>query len=117
MRRSAVAAWCAGMAALAVIGTAGAPQNVPRHPPAGTQIVPKDPGAPSAPGARADNCSLEPISTADLDALRGVILELLAKHEAARGAFIRAEAKLPQDCMRARAIFYLRSLPLAKAAG
>jgi hypothetical protein len=87
---------------LAVVVGAGAQQFVPK-------------GAP--PEARPDSCALGKVSATDLESLRGMILELLAKQEAARESFLKAEANLPQDCVRVRAIFYLQALPRARGAG
>jgi hypothetical protein len=120
MKRSVVTALCAGIAALAVIGTAGAPQNVPR-PPVSAQGVPKAPALPETPqgsaGTKVDNCSLAPISAKELEAVRGVILGFLEKREKARDDFVKAEAIVPQDCLRARAVFYLRVLAVVKSLG
>ncbi len=63
-----------------------------------------------------DNCSLG-ISAAELQALRETILGLLAKFPSERDSFIKAEAGVPADCTRQKAIFYMRSLVVARNRG
>ena len=107
---------CAGIAALVLAGAAGAQQNIPG--------IPKAPSSPSAPRgdsfgrapALDDNCALA-VSAKELDALRDVILGLLAKSPSKRDEFLKAEADVPADCARQKAVFYMRSLVLARGKG
>jgi len=63
-----------------------------------------------------DHCSLG-VSGEELQALRETILGLLAKAPSKREDFLRAEVSVPADCTRQRAIFYMRSLALARSKG
>jgi hypothetical protein len=129
MIRPAAAAWCAGLAALVGAGLAGAQQNIPREsqilvaPPVVSAPTPK-PGVMQqqvppdrVPAQPAENLCALAIGAAELDALREVILGLLAKSPSRRDEFLKAEADVPADCARQKAIFYMRSLVVARNRG
>ena len=132
------AALCAGIAALVVAGITGAQQDIPRAPsriPSSPetkpiprtvppeprrvprQDVPRGRGWPSAGAEATENpCALD-ISATELQALREVILDALASDPAERNAFLEADARVPEDCTRQKALFYMRSLAVARSRG
>jgi hypothetical protein len=76
--------------------------------------------SPTPPGSAAteeDKCSLPSVTTKDLQTLRSVILDQLASRAADRDDFLKGDAKLPADCIRLKAIYYIRSLARAKNPG
>jgi hypothetical protein len=77
------------------------------------QQVPPD----RVPAQPAENLCALAIGAAELDALREVILGLLAKSPSRRDEFLKAEADVPADCARQKAIFYMRSLVVARNRG
>jgi hypothetical protein len=118
---SVLAAWGAVLG-LAVAGAALAQQNIPRRieekglPPELLQRIPGS--APPAPKpAGEDRCSLLQVGDPELRSLRSVILEQLANDERAQAEFLKAEAKVPADCIRVKAVFYLRVLAKVRKPG
>lgn len=69
------------------------------------------------PARPAENPCALAIGSTELDALREVILGLLAKSASRRDEFLKAEADVPSDCTRQKAVFYMRSLVVARNRG
>ena len=116
MIRPAAVAWGMGLLALAGAGLAGAQQNVPRVPPPMVSAPAKVP-ADGVPAPSPESTCALAIGATELDALREVILGLLAKSPSRRDEFLKAEADVPAECMRQKAVFYMRSLVVARNRG
>jgi hypothetical protein len=71
--------------------------------------------APGAGTVQPDPCSFADVDSAELDAARSAILELLSGNEAARKSFLTSEGNLQPNCPRQKASFYLKAIARIKA--
>ena len=96
-----------GWAAQVIPGGESKPEMVPAIKPKGEkQMIPYT----------SDDCGLNEVSAAELQAVRASILAALGSNSAGVSSFTTAEKQIPAACTRKRAAYYLRAIAQIQSA-